>query len=148
VVDVVANAVFFHGAQRALSEQENPLWTRMSFAAAEENFLAGARRGMDAKLYWPGEGWIAPDELVLRHLLPMAHEGLRSCGVSDAVRERHLGVIEQRCLRRQTGSSWQREMVARLDQRGDRESALAHMLHRYLELTATEEPVHTWPIEA
>lgn len=147
-VDVVANAAFFYGAQRALTDEDRPLWTRMSFAAAEENFIIGARHGMDARLYWPGEGRVAPDELVLRHLLPMAHQGLRSMGVSDAARERHLGVIEQRCLRRQTGSSWQRETVALLDRHGDRWSAVTGMLHRYVELADTGEPVHTWPVSA
>ncbi|GAB3283153.1 hypothetical protein [Parasphingorhabdus pacifica] len=147
VADVLANAAFFYGAQRALTEQDRPLWTQMSFAAAEENFFAGARHGMDSHLYWPGAGWVSPDELVLRRLLPMAHEGLRNCGMSDEARERHLGVIEQRCLRRQTGSSWQRDTVAALERDGmDRQAALSAMLHRYIEHTDGGEPVHTWPL--
>ncbi|MCX2733212.1 glutamate-cysteine ligase family protein [Saccharopolyspora sp. NFXS83] len=148
VPDVMANAAFFYGVQRALTEQDRPVWTQMSFAAAEENFYTGARHGMDSHLYWPGAGWITPDELVLRRLLPMAHEGLRLCGVSDAARERTLGIIEARCLRKQTGSSWQRDVVARLEQRGhDRRAALTGMLRRYVELTDSGEPVHGWPVE-
>ncbi len=148
VVDVLANAAFFYGAQRALTEHDRPVWTQMSFAAAEENFYTGARHGMDGHLYWPGLGWIAPDELVLRKLLPMAHEGLRACGVSDAAREHLLGIIEARCLRRQTGSSWQREVVGGLQRAGhDRQSALAGMLRRYVALTDSAEPVHTWPVD-
>ena len=148
VVDVLANAAFFYGAQRALTEQDRPLWTQMSFSAAEENFYTGARHGMDAHLYWPGSGWIAPDELVLRHILPMAHEGLRACGVSDAAREHHLGVIEERCRHRRTGSSWQRDVVAALERGGaDRETALAGMLRRYIELTDSGAPVHEWPLD-
>ncbi|KAA2262964.1 glutamate--cysteine ligase [Solihabitans fulvus] len=147
VVDTIANAAFFYGAQRALVTQERPLWTQMSFQAAEENLYTGARHGMHAQLYWPGIGWIPPDELVLRRLLPMAHEGLRDCGVSDAARERYLGVIEQRCLARRTGSIWQRETVALLEERGaDRGGALVGMLRRYMELMHTGEPVHTWPV--
>ena len=147
VLDVLANAAFFYGVQRALTEQDRPLWTRMSFAAAAENFYTGARNGIDAHLYWPGDGWISPDELVLRRLLPMAHDGLRACGVSEAARERHLGVIEQRCARRQTGSSWQRDTVAALERRGlDRQAALFGMLRRYVELAETGEPAHTWPV--
>ncbi|MBA8826741.1 gamma-glutamyl:cysteine ligase YbdK (ATP-grasp superfamily) [Saccharopolyspora lacisalsi] len=148
VIDVLANAAFFYGVQRALTQQDRPLWTRMTFAAAEENFYVGARTGMDGYLYWPGSGWVPPDELVLRRLLPMAHEGLRACGVSDAVRERHLGVIEQRCLRRQTGSTWQRDTVALLEEGGmDRTAALSAMLRRYVELSQAGEPVHTWPVK-
>ncbi len=146
VVDIVANAALFYGAMRALVEQDRPVWTQMSFAAAEENLYAGARLGMDAELYWPGVGWVPPDELVLRRLLPLAHEGLRSHGVSDAVRDRYLGVIEQRCVTRRTGSVWQREAVAALsDGTGDRSAALVGMLERYVEHMHSNQPVHAWP---
>jgi gamma-glutamyl:cysteine ligase YbdK (ATP-grasp superfamily) len=147
IVDILANAAFFYGAQRALATQERPLWTQMSFQAAEENLYSGARHGMGAQLYWPGIGWVPPDELVLRRLLPMAHDGLRDLGVADAARERYLGIIEQRCVARRTGSSWQRETVAQLEQRGaDREAALTGMLRRYIDLMHAGNPVHTWPI--
>ncbi|MGI9063935.1 MAG: glutamate-cysteine ligase family protein [Pseudonocardiaceae bacterium] len=146
VVDIVANAALFYGAMRALVEQDRPVWTQMSFAAAEENLYAGARHGMDAELYWPGMGWVPPDELVLRRLLPLAHEGLRSHGASDAVRERYLGVIEQRCVTRRTGSVWQREAVAALaGSAGNRTAALVGMLERYVEHMHSNEPVHAWP---
>ncbi|HEX6353444.1 glutamate--cysteine ligase [Actinophytocola sp.] len=146
VVDMIANAAFFYGAQRALATAERPVWTRMSFQAAEENLFAGARHAFDAQLYWPGIGWVPPDELVLRRLLPMAHEGLRACGVADSVRERYLDVIEQRCLTRRTGSAWQRETVTGLESRGlPRDEALATMLARYRELSQANTPVHTWP---
>jgi len=147
VVDLVANAAFFYGAQRALAFEDRPVWTQMSFQAAEENFYAGARHAFDAQLYWPGIGWVPPDELVLRKLLPMAHEGLRDCGVSDSARERYLGVIEQRCLAQRTGSTWQRATVARLEDRGmDRDSALVGMLRRYIDLAASNQPVHSWMV--
>ncbi|GAA3847683.1 glutamate-cysteine ligase family protein [Saccharothrix violaceirubra] len=147
VLDMMANAAFFYGAQRALATLDRPLWTQMSFQAAEENLYAGSRHGMGAQLYWPGIGWIPPDELVLRRLLPLAHEGLRACGVSDSARERYLGVIEARCLTRRTGSQWQRETVTLLEERGaTREQALSGMLARYVELMHHGEPVHTWPV--
>ena len=147
MLDLVANAAFFYGAQRALVTRESPAWSEMSFQAAEENLRAGARDGMSARLYWPGHGWISPPELALRRLLPMAHEGLRDLGVSDAARERYLGVIEGRCVARRTGSTWQRATVASLEESGaDRDAALVGMLQRYVELMLSGEPVHTWPV--
>lgn len=146
VIDMLANAAFFYGAMRALTEQERPVWSQMSFHAAEENLHAGAKHGMDAQLYWPGIGWVRPDELVLRQLLPLAHEGLRRGGVSQAARDRLLGVLEQRCLARRTGSTWQRETVLALQSRGlDRLAALRGMLARYREHMFGDEPVHRWP---
>jgi gamma-glutamyl:cysteine ligase YbdK (ATP-grasp superfamily) len=148
VVDLVANAAFFYGAQRALATADRPLWSQMSFQAAEENLRAGARDGMDARLYWPETGWISPSELTLRKLLPMAHEGLRDLGMSDAAREWYLGVIEKRCVTRQNGSAWQRSTVALMEDSGmDRDTALTSMLRRYIELMRGGEPVHSWAVE-
>ena len=42
-VDMVANALFFYGLLRALTDADRPLWTSMSFEAAEENFTTAAR---------------------------------------------------------------------------------------------------------
>ena len=36
------------GSCKALAEEDRPIWSRMSFSAAEENFHAGARDGIDA----------------------------------------------------------------------------------------------------
>jgi hypothetical protein len=147
VVDMIANAMFFYGMLRVLTGQEEPLWTGMPFAAAEENFMLAARDGMSATLYWPDHGWIAPDELVLRQLLPMAAEGLARWGVADEISGRYLDVIEQRCKTRCTGSSWQVRTVAALQRRGaDRPSAIRGMLERYLDGTTNNAPVHTWPV--
>jgi len=146
VIDVLANAAFFFGATRGLTELEVPVWSQMSFHVAQDNLYAGARLGMDAYLYWPGIGWVRSDELVLRTLLPLAHDGLRSCGMSDAARERYLAVIEQRCAARRTGASWQRATVQTLTAQGaDRPAALAGMLRGYLEHMHSNQPVHAWP---
>jgi hypothetical protein len=146
VIDVLANAAFFFGAMRGLAECEAPVWSHMSFHTAQDNLYAGARLGMDAHLYWPGIGWVRPDQLVLRTLLPLAHDGLRSCGMSDAARERYLAVIEQRCAARRTGASWQRATVQTLTSQGaDRPTALAGMLRGYLGHMHSNQPVHAWP---
>lgn len=146
-IDMVANAMFFYGLLRVLTEQSRPLWAELPFSAAEENFTAAAQDGMDAQLYWPDEGWVASDQLVLRRLLPMAADGLASWGVSDSVAGRYLDVIEQRCRLRRTGAAWQLATVKALERRGaDRKNALSGMVARYLEGTACNAPVHTWPI--
>jgi gamma-glutamyl:cysteine ligase YbdK (ATP-grasp superfamily) len=146
-VDMVANALFFYGLLRALTDAERPLWSTMSFEAAEENFTTAARHGLDGPLYWPGSGWIRPDELVLRKLLPQAAEGLTRFGVTAPVIDRYLSVIERRCALRRTGASWQVDAVAALEARGaDRDRALRGMLDRYLESSEANEPVHTWAL--
>jgi hypothetical protein len=146
-VDMVANALLFYGLLRTLVEAERPLWSSMSFEAAQENFTTAARHGLDGPLYWPGSGWIRPDDLVLRELLPQAADGLARWGVAASVIDRYLTVIERRCLHRRTGAAWQLDAVAALEQRGaDRVTALRGMFGRYLEHSEANEPVHTWPL--
>ncbi|WP_433330465.1 glutamate--cysteine ligase [Spirillospora sp. CA-294931] len=144
VADVVANGAFYYGLVRSLAEEERPIWTRMSFAAAEENLHRAARDGMDATLYWPGMGEVPAAELVLRKLLPLAYKGLDLWRVDPSRRDRLLGIIERRCLSGQTGASWQIDTVAAIG--GPRHEALRRMTQNYTQLMETNDPVHTWPV--
>jgi hypothetical protein len=147
VVDILANAAFYYGLIRSLTEDERPVWSRMSFSAAEDNLHAGARDGIDARVYWPGVGEVPVSELVLRRLLPMAHEGLEQANVAAADRERLLGIIERRCVEHTNGAAWQAATFHRLyGERGlERADALRELTVRYRELMHSNEPVHTWP---
>ncbi|GLE52429.1 glutamate--cysteine ligase [Mycobacterium montefiorense] len=146
VIDMLANSAFYYGTLRTLSEEENPLWTRMSFAAAHSNFLVAARHGMDARLHWPDLGEVSAAELVLDTLLPIAHEGLCRWGVDAEVRDRFLGIIEGRAKTGRNGASWQVATVRALQDGGmTRPAALAEMLRRYCDHMHANEPVHTWP---
>jgi len=147
VADILANAAFYYGLVRALAEAQDPIWIQMPFATAAENLREAARHGMHARLSWPGLGEVPAAELVVRHLLPLAREGLRRWNVSQDSADRLLGIIEQRCLTGQTGAAWQIDTVAALARRGaDRQQALSRMTERYIEHMHTNEPVHTWPV--
>ncbi|MFT4110404.1 glutamate--cysteine ligase [Propionicimonas sp.] len=149
IVDTLANAALYYGALHTMAQDDRPLWSRMSFGTARENFLAGARHGIDATLFWPGRGEIPASELVLRELLPMAHQGLDAWGVAPAVRNRLLGVIEGRCLSGQNGADWQVATVRRWEARGlSRPDALREMLAAYAAHMHANEPVHTWELPA
>lgn len=149
LVDTLANSAFFFGLVRRLAEDDRPVWTQFSFAAAHENFHSGAIHGMDAELYWPGVGVVDAPELVLRRLLPLAHEGLDRWKVDPAQRDRLLGVIEQRCASRQNGAAWQAKMFHRIYEQGslDRPGALRAMTQRYIDHMSANIPVHSWPLD-
>jgi gamma-glutamyl:cysteine ligase YbdK (ATP-grasp superfamily) len=145
VADTMANAAFYFGLVRTLAEHERPLWSQMSFSAAEENFHVAARQGIDANLYWPRVGQVPATELVVRRLLPMARSGLDAWGVDPEERDRLLGIIEQRCLTGRNGASWLTETFHRhLQDCGDRSAALHRALNDYRAHMHTNEPVHTW----
>jgi len=149
MVDILANAAFYYGLVRVLVEDDRPLWSQMSFSAAEENFHAGARDGIEARIYWPGLGEVPAAELVLRRLLPLAHDGLERWGIDAGDRDRLLQIIERRCVTLRNGASWQSQVFHRLyEQRGmDRPAALRELTVRYREHMHSNVPVHEWPTD-
>jgi hypothetical protein len=147
VVDTLANAAFYYGLLRVIADEERPVWSQMSFSAAEENFHTGARNGINARLYWPGLGEVPAAELVLRRLLPLAHEGLERSGLDSSDADRLLGIIERRCVMLRNGASWQSEVFHHFyqDRAMDRLEALRQMTRVYREHMHSNEPVHDWP---
>ncbi|MDY5785141.1 glutamate-cysteine ligase family protein [Corynebacterium sp.] len=149
VKDIMADAAFYYGMVKYLGEQTRPVWSRLSFERAAENFEAGARDGLTARMKWPTLGVIEVSELVTEHLLPQAREGLRSLKVNEELIDEYMGIIEGRACRRQNGASWQ---LAALMEAGpgtrpgtpERAEALARVLRQYLANQATGAPVHTW----
>jgi hypothetical protein len=146
IVDTLANAAFYYGLVRVLVDDDRPVWTQMSFSAACDNFYAGARDGIDARVYWPGVGEAPAAELVLRRLLPMAREGLSRWEVDSSDADRLMEIIERRCVDQVNGASWQAAAFHRLYDRLDRQDALREMTVRYREHMHSNEPVHTWPL--
>ncbi|MFI1400914.1 glutamate-cysteine ligase family protein [Streptomyces sp. NPDC020681] len=153
VTDVIANTAFYYGLVRALAEESRPVWSRLPFSAAAENFDAACRHGIDAELKWPRPGRIGGIthvpvvKLVRDELLPLAAAGLDAWNIEPADRDLYLGVIEERCKRRINGASWQADTYHRAREAGlEREAALAATTRRYCELMHQGEPVHTWPV--
>ncbi|MFF5295056.1 glutamate--cysteine ligase [Paractinoplanes globisporus] len=149
VVDLLANAAFYFGLIHQLAEEERPIWHRLPFATAEDNFHRGARDGITAIMNWPTLGEIPVTELVRAVLLPRAYRGLDLLGVHPIHRDRLLRIIEERCRTARNGASWQTEAVCTAElRRGlSRQAALHDMLMRYWALQQSNEPVHTWPTD-
>ncbi len=148
VVDMMANAAFYFGVVRALAEDERPVWSQMSFSAAEENFHAGARDGIAAQVYWPGIGTVSATELVVRRLLAKAADGLTAWGVDPEQRDRLLAIVEQRCLSGRNGATWQSAVLHEVSAAGsgDRAAALREVVRRYSTYMHDNVPVHEWPL--
>ncbi|KQX57505.1 MULTISPECIES: hypothetical protein [unclassified Streptomyces] len=153
VTDVIANAAFYYGLVRSLADDPRPVWKRLPFEDAEANFDAACRHGIEAELRWPragragGVATVPAVRLVLDELLPLAAAGLDAWHIEPADRDFYLGVIEQRCLRRVNGASWQADTFHRALESGlDREAALAATTRRYRTLMRAGAPVHTWPV--
>ena len=148
VADMFANAAFYAGVTRTFAEGDRPVWSQLPYEVAAQNFLAASQQGLAATIMWPRRGEITVQELVLRVLLPAAHEGLDALGVNGSIRDRLLGIVEGDCVTGRTGAFWQSATVTGLQERGlDRGEALRTMLDRYVAHAASLEPVHTWPLD-
>ena len=150
VVDIVANAAFYYGLVRALAEERAPALVADVVPRGRGELPRRARATASTRsVYWPGVGEVPVTELVLRRLLPLAHEGLDALGRRRRpTRDRLLGIIERRCV-----DAAQRRLVAgrglppALRGRGlERGEALRRMTVRYREHMHANEPVHTWPL--
>ena len=139
------------GSCAMLADEERPALVADVVLARPRRTSTPARAtGIDARVYWPGLGEVPVAELVLRRLLPLAHEGLDRWGVDAADRDRLLGIIERPLpdaaqrrdvagRRRSTASTSERGSTAR--------DALREMTVRYRELMHANEPVHDWPLD-
>jgi len=71
---------------------------------------------------------------------PLARQGLRDFGLSDAEIEHYLGVVEARVRSGQTGASWQLHRLAQVG--GD----VHRMMDDYLDNQRAGSPVHEWSL--
>ena len=152
VKDIVADAALYYGLVKTLSDQTRPVWSRLSFEAANRNFLAGAKDGIDAEVEWPTLKTIGVRELVDKYLLDLAHDGLRSLDVDESCAEEYLGIIEGRVRTGQNGATWQLAALNRVapDTKAltkERADGLARVLRQYMKNSQAGAPVHTWTLE-
>jgi len=65
-------------------------------------FFRAARHGLKAQLTWVDGATHAASELISDHLLPLARQGLKQCGVEGADIGLYLGTIEpnQVCVKK------------------------------------------------
>ena len=150
-IDMVAGAALTLGLARGLRDRIARLLPALPFPLAEYNFYRAAQNGLDARLVWPSEKQHGLQELplveVLADLLPVADEGLRALGVTQAERDRYLGVIDTRLSTGRNPAAWQRQATRRaLDSGCDKREALASMLERYIALSESNEAVAEWPL--
>jgi len=140
LLDMLANTAFLLGLVESFVAEPGNGAGRLPFASARDNFYAAARYGLKSRLYWTGQETQPARQLIQRHLLPLAAEGLRRLGTDSSECDHLLGIIAARVESGQTGSEWQQRWTER---HGRDMTALTRA---YLERQATGEPVHSWSL--
>jgi len=144
VLDEVANGAFWTGLVLGVASEVEDVTRRMDFDEARSNFIAAARRGLNAGFEWFDGESIDAKTLVLERLLPMADRNLRKAGVDGEDVGRYLGIIEDRVKAGQNGATWTLRSVSNLKGQGTRTERLAAITATALRLQREGRPVHEW----
>jgi CBS domain-containing protein len=145
-LDEVANAAFFIGLMSALPQEYGEISELMTFDDAKANFFAAARHGLQAQLTWTRGESFSASELILRHLLPLARQGLKGSGIDAADVDRYLGTVEERVKSGQTGAQWILRSIAPMAGAGTPDMRHRTLAAAILAHQQTNEPVHRWPV--
>jgi CBS domain-containing protein/gamma-glutamyl:cysteine ligase YbdK (ATP-grasp superfamily) len=146
VLDEVANAMFWYGLVAGLAQEYDDVSDHIEFYEARYNFNAAARSGLASQFAWLDGSNRPAHELILDTLIPLAERGLQTSDVDSSDINRYLGVIQKRVETRQTGSQWQLDSLARMEDMGSRAERLRALTRAMVERQKEGEPVHEWPL--
>lgn len=146
VVDEVANAAFWLGSVIGVSQEYGDVTGLLDFDDARANFAAASKLGLKAAMYWKDGASVAAPRLILDTLLPLAREGLRSCGVDEDDVQKYMGIIHDRVKSLSTGARWARRSLAAMKDRGTRAEQMASLTAAMLRNQEEGTPVHTWDL--
>ena len=146
VIDEVANTALFVGLMVGMSSKYDDITQVLRFSDVANNFLNASRIGLEAKFYWLDHKTISASKLILEELLPIAREGLIQEGIDTQDIDRYLGVIEQRCLTKQTGAKWAIKSITEMDESLLPEEKVRSITSEMLVNQKSDEPVHKWKL--
>ncbi|TAI47112.1 CBS domain-containing protein [Flagellimonas allohymeniacidonis] len=141
-LDEIANFAFWVGLMKGRPSSYDDMEKKMDFKCAKQNFIKAARMGKETIFIWENEE-ITAEELILKELLPIAHEGLKKCNVDKADIERLLSIIAQRTSGR-TGDQWQVQNYRKLRKSHRPGKALSQLTQGMRENQKNNLPVHQW----
>jgi hypothetical protein len=140
VIDSITNAAFYFGLTHALVNHVNEYQDELPFHIAKNNFYESAKHGLDAEIYWPGQGNINVRNLLLDELIPAAKRGLTTLEIEADDIEHYVSIMQHRIESRQNGTNWQRRWVNKHGKEWQR------LVQNYLEQQNSGKPVHEWDI--
>ena len=147
IADEMANAAFFFGLMSGMLEEYGPMEQVMDFSDAKGNFLAAARRGLNAEFHWLGGETITARELITKRLVPLAEKGLAASGIDKDDVDRYLGIIDDRVRQGVTGSSWTLQSLANMQKEGGSRSERTRTVTQVMiQRQRSGDPVHTWKV--
>lgn len=143
-VDAAANAAFWLGAMIGMSNHYDDITKHISFVDTRDNFIKASKFGIDTTFSWLGDKKVPVTELIIKELLPLAREGLKSRNVDDKDITKYLDIIEARAREHKTGARWMLRTYTALIEDVTHEEALTAVTAAMVKNQKENKPVHTW----
>ncbi|MCK4843143.1 MAG: glutamate--cysteine ligase [Methylococcales bacterium] len=138
-IDSMANAAFFYGLAKNLSDEIMEKGLTLPFSQAKDNFYQSARYGLDSHIVWLDGNKHRLQTLIREELIPRAILGLKSLGITRCDSEDFLGIILQRLNNKQNGCHWQRQFI-------QQQKDFKLMTQSYLKNQQAGKPVSEWSV--
>jgi len=88
---------------------------------------------------------ISAKELIIKELIPLSREGLKSMNINEADISKYLDIIEERASRHMTGARWQLRSYTKLaKESNNNDEALTILTESMYEQQQKNIPVHEW----
>lgn len=145
-LDSMANAAFFYGLAKNLSDEIIEKGLRLPFSQAKDNFYQAARHGLDSHIVWLDGNKHCLHTLIQSELIPRALLGLKSLGVTNCDAEDFLGIILHRVHKQQNGCYWQRKMINSENKSNPTQDDFKWMTQAYLKNQQSGKPVSEWDL--
>ena len=146
ILDEMANTAFWLGAMIGMADEYGDITQQMDFADARDNFIKGARTGMDSKFTWVNDQKISARELIVEELIPLARKGLEKHKLDKVDIDRYLEVIHKRTQNHATGARWMLRSYTNFLKEANKDEALTALTGLIHSNQETEKPVHEWDL--
>jgi CBS domain-containing protein len=146
VVDEVANSAFWLGLMEGMADAYDDITKYMSFDDARDNFVKGAKMGIDTKFTWTGDKKISAVDLVQNELLPLARQGLEKRNITPEHIDKYLGIIEERVKRQTSGARWILRTFTKFKKETSVDESLTTVTAAIYHNQTQSKPVHEWEI--
>ena len=145
VPDMMANAVFWLGAMKGMANNYNDIRKNIDFSALKDNFGRAARLGLEAEYTWMKGKKVHIRDLILKELIPIAKDGLRSCKVHSRDIDKYLGTIKDRVRKKTNGAIWMLDSYAHLlKQKVSKDETLTTLTYSIIKNQKKDMPIHKW----
>lgn len=146
VIDEMANTAFWLGAMEGMHETFGNVVPKMGFEDARDNFIKGARTGIDSKFTWFNNEKIASRDLTQEILLPLAKIGLEKRGINPSHIDNYLGIISERAKTHMNGARWILITFTKFMKETNQDESTTSLTAAIWHNQATTKPAHTWEI--